>query len=377
MKLKIFLLLPLLNLSNLFAFEVKGPARTEIGFRFQSVARNLETKSTQGTKKREENLYLSRARVEVEVDWGNGFTQSLDIRNDDVNFEDKGVGNFELGNAYFKKVLNQGNFQHDFRVFKAKLDVSRTQTASSARLLYLNRPHSSDFASNYISQNRRSMNLQWNGSYKKALTWHFVIGDGTNSNDFNDALGNSVDSISEKRLVYGSKLRAYLWGKKQKSLDETFFNDDDFFSIGAGVFHQPRVIFKRGAQESTNDRTLANIELTLNYGDIRLMAEYFSFSKVHPNFSNSLDALGRGEAFYIQSEVMLTKKLSSFLRYENWDRVKSEKAYELNNYVAGFNYYYLRNTIKFGIYGDHEVNGSAFTQERKITSVLLTSMLHF
>jgi hypothetical protein len=177
------------------AFSVKGPVETKLGVRFQGVVRQQEIESHGGIKTTEQDMYLRRARLEYHLDWGNGFEQSLDIRNDNINLEDRGMGNFRLGDAYIKKVLERGSFKHDFRVFKAKVDISRSQTVSSADLIYLNRPQSSVFASSYISQNRRANNLQWNGTYKDKLAWHLVIGDGTQSEAFED-LSTAVRSAT-------------------------------------------------------------------------------------------------------------------------------------------------------------------------------------
>ena len=360
---------------NLLVEDLK-PNSYRIGTRLQGVMEHND-KSMQESNRVDQDFFLRRARLQVGFDWKNGWSQYMDIRNDRVNQGDKGEGDFNLGDAFISKKLSTGEFNHKFKFFRAKVDISRTQTVSSARILYLNRAKSSDFAANYISHNRRANNLQWNGDYKEKVEWQLVVGDGVQSASFTDALGKKADGVGDKKFIYGTKARVYLLGKKQKKLNETFFATDRLLSVGGGVFTQQDVRFSYGGESHVTDRTLTNLEITAVFGRLSLMGEFFHFSSVAPDFKNSLSQSVASQSFFLQSEYKLNDKWSLYARYEDWNKALSLENFTLENYVLGLNHYYQGNKTKFGFFVDQTRNDQNISSVPRDTSFLLTAMLHF
>lgn len=75
--------------------------------------------------------------------------------------------------------------------YRAKIDVSRTETVKSARVIHYDRPKVADEAAQYITHNRRGTNAQMYGEWNKKIHYQVAFGDGVYSGKLKDATGSS------------------------------------------------------------------------------------------------------------------------------------------------------------------------------------------
>jgi hypothetical protein len=359
------------------AKSVLVPTDFRLGTRLQSVMVNEEVEKRTGAVTSTQDFFLRRARLQVGLSWGNGWSQYFDIRNDKINKGNSGEGDFNLGDASLQYKKVSGDFVYKTKFFRSKVDVSRSSTVSSSRLLYLNRVKSVDFASNYISHNRRATNLQWNGSYKNRIDWHLVSGDSVESGSFDDVKGENAESISQDKFMVGAKVRFHIFENKSKKITETFFDGEDHFTIGAGAFHLPEFTVTYSGTSFKQERNLINTELSFHMGNFTLLSEYFNFSSISEDFTVNPSAHNESEAFYVQGEYKIVDKWRLFYRYEYWNKAKSKSDYDLRHYVLGVNHYIDNNNVRIGAYYDQVDYGSKLSSNKSSKSLLLTAMLHF
>ena len=125
------------------------------GVRIQGTFESLNTKDyTNNTDTTIQDAYLRRVRLEVAAGFGKHTSFVMDIRNDKAN---KGIendeGNFNVGDAYVKIKKPFNTSLINFKLYRAKIDVSRTETVKSARVIVYDRPYVADAAAQYISFN--------------------------------------------------------------------------------------------------------------------------------------------------------------------------------------------------------------------------------
>jgi len=145
----------------------------KVGVRVQGTLESKNTSYYPDTNKKDTSIndsYLRRVRLEVGAGFGEHISFSMDIRNDKSNYgiENK-EGQFSLGDAYIKIKKPFGSSLVNFKLFRSKIDVSRTETVKSARVIAYDRPYVADAAAQYISFNRRGSNLQMYGDWEKKI----------------------------------------------------------------------------------------------------------------------------------------------------------------------------------------------------------------
>ena len=366
----------------------ESPIQIRLGTRLQTVM-NFQTRNQLGSnsKLKETDAYIRRARLQVEVKYKEGIKFYMDVRNDNVNEGDGGEGDFNIGDAYIEVKELFGSKGLRLRAFRAKVDVSRSETVSSSKLLYLNRASIADEAAQYVSHNRRATNVQLLGDYG-FLDFQVVLGDGVSSGKFDDASGSSVDAIDSQLFMYGSKVRFSVFGeKKDKRLTETYFGKGWHASLGAGYFRTPEIEFREdsGAQGKLA-RELINLEATVHFRGLFLTAEAFRFNGVVRDFSQAAFSIGRSTGFYVQGEYVFSSlcHLAPFVRYEKWDRFDSASGYDFLSAVAGINWYLKGNNLRLGLVFQYDSydNNIVLTDGRgrssdKNRQILLTSMWHY
>lgn len=327
--------------------DEKGSEKSlRIGGRLQAL---LTSKSSEESQ----DYGLRRVRFNILYKPKKDYVINFDIRNDEANLNDKGERKFLIGDAYLEVSTPQYKYIDNFRFFRAKVDVSYTQTSSSKNLFNPQRAQVAEFASDFIVQNRRAANAQINGHVGK-LNYHAVIADGVHSQDFREPInnGNELDSIAYQKLTYGAKLRYYFRGDAKKNpIQDTYYGTGDVISLGVGHFRNDSITFElsNGSQVS-HARDLTNVELSVAQGAWRFLSEYFLFNGSVIDFSQSAkkDIFGRSSGYYAQTEYVFNK-WAPFISLEYFDQWDEKDHYAQVSKVFGVNYYENFEAQRYGI----------------------------
>lgn len=322
--------------------------KLKLGTRIQAIAKQLQTTDSNDDKSHNTDFYIRRMRLMLEIKYTEGWKFYADIRNDDVGKFDKGEQDFNIGDAFLEKKLNDSM---RLRLLRAKVDVSRTQTVSSARLLFLNRASIADHASQYVSHNRRAANAQLVGRFAEMFDYQLVIGDGVHSNKFYDAFDNTPsDGIVSQNAMIGAKIRVSPFkGARETKLREAYFGKEKVISFAFGAFNTSNIKIDNGTDEYTTSRTLYNLEANYHEGPLTILAEGFKFDGEFYNLTNS-NRIGSSSGYVIQGEYCLENYFAPFVRFETWDRFNQEDDMLHNAYVFGVNRYLKGEKFRYGVF---------------------------
>lgn len=341
----------------------KSELNLRIGARLQSLT-SISTSENEQTNSSltEQDFQARRVRLNVEASFRD-FTYYMDLRNDRANSKDSGENEFNIGDAYvYKPILKTKNSLHAIKLFRAKVDVSRSQTASSSELTFVNRPMISDFASHFISEGRRASNVQLVGTIYDQLTYQLVIGDGVYSGEFNDAKGNDIKQIERQNFMVGGKARFFPFqGWVDLKPTETYLGEGKHFSVGAGFFNTSNIFVENESSLNASvSRNLTNLEASGHYKEWFIQAEYFIFDGVIENHNVTTKYnIGKSEGWYVQGEKLFSDFywLAPFARYEIWDRFMSSGDYLSIGKLFGINWYANGNRFKVSL--AYEINKNA------------------
>ena len=323
------------------------------GVRIQSTFENRKIDYKDITKADESysDAYLRRVRFEVAAGFGKHASFVMDIRNDKANYEDKGEQEFNVGDAYVKIKKPFDTSLVNFKLYRAKIDVSRTETVKSARVLHYDRPQVADEAAQFITHNRRGTNAQVYGDWDKKIHYQIAFGDGIHSAKLKDSTGGSFSGdLEQKSYFYGAKLvLSPISGWEETSRTETYFAKGKHFEIGVAYWKSPDIKYDDGVVAQEIDHTLINAEISAHYKGAFVQAEYFDFDGVVQDWTNS--KVGKSDGWYATGEYVFEEfgYLAPFVRYEKWDKFKDTKDYELTSAMGGINWYLQGNTIKAGV----------------------------
>ncbi|MCM2350908.1 MAG: OprO/OprP family phosphate-selective porin [Bacteriovoracaceae bacterium] len=355
------------------AFDVR------LGARFQALASLTRDEGTSGDRQSSQDFYGRRVQLHLQADHSSGTTFYMDLRNDNVNKEDNGEGNFKVGAAYAVIPL-RGFPEHYLQLYRAKVDVSRTETISSAKLLFINRPYVADEAAQFVSHNRRAMNVQLNGRTENKFFYHLVVGDGVHGNEFNDASGNGVDRIERQNFMVGGRVRYNpISGWEYLELTENYFGEGKHFTVGGGVFNTSNIRFQQGPVEESVSRTLISTEFSFHYREFSFSSEYFHMNGVIEDHNAPILNQGKSEGYYFQSEWVFTRfhYLAPFARYEKWDRFIGTKDFETQGTLWGLNWYLNGNRFRVSLAYEEVLSGNAVANSSKVQVLHLASLWRF
>jgi len=361
------------------------------GVRIQGTFENerIDYKDASKTDTDLNDAYLRRVRFEVAAGFGHGASFVMDIRNDKSNYgiENK-EGNFNVGDAYVKIKKPFNTSLVNFKLYRAKIDISRTETVKSARVIAYDRPLVADAAAQYISFNRRGTNAQMYGDWKKKVHYQIAVGDSASPDKVIDAAGikgSSADvDMKDQSFFYGGKVRVSPFdGWEETKRTETYFGVGKHFSVGASYWNVPKLkgAATVGANNSNFDlnRELINLEISGHYNGFFAQAEYFKFDDVVETYNTNGNVnTGTSTGWYATSEYVFTDfyYIAPFVRYETWDRFDSEDGYDVTSKMAGINWYLRGNTTKVGIiYKEDEFGVN--TGDKEIKTVRIVSQWFF
>lgn len=295
-----------------------------------------------------QDAYLRRTRFEVAAGFGKHSSFVMDVRNDKANIEDKGEGGFNVGDAYVKIKKPFDTSLVNFKLYRAKIDISRTETVKSARVLVYDRPKVADEAAQFISENRRATNVQMYGDWNKKVHYQVAIGDATASDHSKDGTGDSFEGkIEDQNFFYGGKLRLSPFdGWEETARTETYFGEGKHFSVGVGYWKADGIKYDTG---DSTDHTLLNYELSAHYKNAFIQAEYFEFDGVVKDWSSN--ETGKSSGWYVTGEYVMPELsyIAPFFRYEKWDKYEDEEGHDYTSKMAGVNWYLRGNTTKVGL----------------------------
>jgi len=346
------------------------------GVRIQGTFENRRTEDlTSGATDSYYDAYLRRVRFEVAAGFNKYASFTMDVRNDKANYKDKGEQKFNVGDAYVKIKKPFGSSLVNFKLYRAKIDISRTETVKSARVIHYDRPHVADEAAQYITHNRRGTNAQMYGNWNKKVHYQVAFGDGVYSGKLKDAAGStfSASNFEQKNFFYGGKIVLSPFdGWEEKSRTETYFAQGKHFEVGAGYWVSPNINYSVGATPVTIDHKLLNLEMSAHYKGAFVQAEYFDFDGVAKNWTST--QTGKSNGWYATAEYCFADYgfVAPFVRYESWDKFKDANGYDLTSKMAGVNWYLMGNTIKAGITVQEDEYGVNIGNEKerriKVTS---------
>lgn len=344
----VMVLLALFFISDVFAQKPQagwgvtikeGDRLLKIGGRLQGIAQNRPSSEDQ-------NLYLRRVRVNLDYAPWQGNRFSFDLRNDNSNKKHQGDGQFEIGDAYWE-IKSSSEYIKHFRLFRAKVDVSYSQTSSSKNLFSPDRALPSEVASSFIVSGRRAPNAQINGAFGRTY-YQLAISEGISDEDIEPINGSrEVSEVLSQSLVLGGKLRYYLIGDPNKNIvQDTFYGRYDAFSIGLGHFSldHARLGLDNG-DEMTLSRKLTNLEISYSQGPFRFLAEAFLMEGIIGDIDNK--TVSHGEGSYGQFEYIISK-FAPYIGHEKMDYWTARDGHEVSGSYIGLNYYENMEAMRFG-----------------------------
>jgi hypothetical protein len=366
------------------------------GVRIQGTFENVDTTkyNNDGSIKSDTSLadgYLRRVRFEVAAGFGKHTSFVMDVRNDKAN---KGVnndeGNFNVGDAYVKIKKPFGDSLVNFKLYRAKIDISRTETVKSARVIVYDRPHVADAAAQYISFNRRASNVQVYGDWNKKVHYQIAAGSASSPDKIIDATGSKATSdgasIDEQSFFYGGKVVLSPFdGWEETKRTETYFGKGKHFSVGASYWAVPKLSGSVDINSTTTTtfnlkRELINLEASAHYNGLFVQAEYFKFKGMVQNWQNGNNAVvtGTSTGWYVTSEYVMPELnyIAPFARYESWNRFDDLDGYDVVSKLAGVNWYLRGNTTKVGLVYQKDEYG-VNTGNKDVTSMRVTSQWFF
>lgn len=330
------------------------------GVRIQGTLESKQTDYSNATKTDTtlQDAYLRRVRFEVAAGFGKHSSFVMDIRNDKSNYGIENVeGQFNVGDAYVKIKKPFNTSLLNFKLYRAKIDVSRTETVKSARVIAYDRPYVADAAAQYISFNRRGANVQAYGNWEKKIHYQIAAGSASNPDKVKDAIGNggSDVSITDQSFFFGGKVKLSPFnGWEEKKVTETYMGRGKHFTVGAAYWFIPQMKGSIGTNTDNLDikRSLVNIELSGHYKGFMAQAEYFDFGDTVEDISASVLNVGSSTGWYATSEYVFSDfyYVAPFIRYESWDRFNEKDGYDITSSIAGVNWYLRGNTTKVGLY---------------------------
>jgi len=315
-----------------------------------------------------EDAYLRRARLEVGAGFGEHTSFIMDIRNDRVNQFLRDEGEFTIGDAYVQIKKPFDTSLVNFRMYRAKIDVSRSETIKSAYLVAYDRPLVADAAANFISFNRRAANVQMLGDWKNKIHYQIATGDSINGSGISDLLGERLFEITDQSLFYGGKiLLSPFNGWEETKKTETYMGVGKHFSVGAAYWTVPEIKGKTtfsGADFDLNHQ-LINIEASAHYKGLLVQSEFFKFKDVVENWAAPVLNIGDSDGWYVLSEYVIPDfyYIAPFVRYEEWDRFIGIDNTDVNSFLTGVNWYLRGNTTKIGFVYEKTTAGANIIDE--------------
>lgn len=351
------------------------------GVRIQGTFENIDTtkyklNSTVKSKSNVSDAYLRRVRFEVAAGFNKWTSFTMDVRNDKANYGDKGEQTFNVGDAYVKIKKPFNTSLVNFKLYRAKIDISRTETVKSARVIAYDRPKVTDEAAQYITHNRRGTNIQAYGNWNKKIHYQVAVGDGVYSGKLKDASGTKFSgSLTQSSFFYGGKIVLSPFdGWEETSRTETYFAKGKHFEIGAGYWGSDNIYINKPARKI--DHTLRNLEISAHYRGLFVQAEYFDFDGVVKDWATA--QTGKSTGWYATSEYVIESLnyLAPFVRYESWNKFKGAADYDYTAATAGVNWYLKGNSIKAGLVYQTEKYGKNIGY-KDVDTVRLTSQFFF
>ena len=346
------------------------------GVRIQSTFEDKS--SSDGTSS--QDAYLRRTRFEAAAGFNKYASFVMDIRNDKANYQQKGEQTFNVGDAYVKIKKPFDTSLVNFKLYRAKIDVSRTETVKSARVIAYDRPKVADNAAQYITHNRRGTNAQMYGDWNKKVHYQVAVGDSTYEGKLADANGKKTSNITKQSFFYGGKLRLSPFdGWEETKRTESYMGVGKHFSVGAGYWTVPSIQAEgtTGAKTDLNNE-LINLEISGHYNGFFAQAEYFKFKDTVKDWTDTTLVTGKSTGWYATSEYVFKDLayLAPFIRYEKWDKFDAATGFDYTAKTAGVNWYLRGNTTKVGLYVQKEKFGAEIGN-KKDTTIRLTSQWFF
>lgn len=326
----------------------------KLGTRLQSTFESRNTNYVDNTKDVTLNdAYMRRVRLEVEAGFDKHTSFTMDIRNDNANAKDTGEGTFNIGDAYLQIAKPFDSSLVNFKLYRGKIDVSRSETSKSSYLIHYDRPHVADEAAQFITHNRRGTNAQMFGDWDKKIHYQIASGDGVAGTTLKDAKGVASTGVTSQNFFYGGKVKLSPFsGWEETKVTETYMGQGQHFTLGAAYWKTANIVTKN-MPTAPLDHELINLEASAHYKGASVSAEYFAFDGVVKDWTKGTAAgnIGKSTGWYAQGEYVLPELgyIAPFFRYESWNKFKDASGYDLKSRIGGINWYLRGNTTKIGL----------------------------
>ncbi|HQS67419.1 MAG TPA: hypothetical protein PLM93_09580 [Sulfuricurvum sp.] len=360
----------------------------KLGVRLQSTFETRNKDYADNSKDVKTNdAYMRRTRLEVEAGFDKHTSFVMDLRDDKANAEDKGEQTFNVGDAYLNIKKPFDTSLVNFKLYRGKIDVSRSETAKSAYNVHYDRAHVADEAAQYITHNRRGTNAQMYGDWEKKVHYQVAMGDGVYSGATSDAKGKTLSSfggsVKSQDFFYGGKLKLSPFdGWEETEITETYMGQGKHFTVGAAYWKTGNIVTSGLTNNVNVDHELVNLEASAHYNGASVTAEYFNFDGVVKDFTSAtVKQVGKSTGWYAQAEYVFTDFgfVAPFYRYESWNKFKDAAAgenFDLTSKIAGVNWYLRGNTTKVGFSVQNDTYGKTLGDYTD-TRFKLTSQFHF
>lgn len=314
-------------------------ARLQPRIDFGDLARN----GTTGQYESESDLYIRRARLEIDGHITKALTYNLTLaadRSSQATRTANGGGgvNFDIHYAFLDY-----KFADPFRLRfgEYKLPLSRVSLSSSSKQLLVERPASTEAAKSFFGDYEQT-NLQAYGKLADGVfNYYLAIGDGTAAPASGTAT-NATGVESDVAFVGRVELSPPGWVEKGKS--DAHLGKGKHLTFGLHAGQQKGLKSLTSATET--DRSLFGGDVSFHLGGFTAQAEYNTWKTETTGAANV-----EPEGWYVQLGYLIPgTSFEPAVRYETFDRNSSGTTDREDKITtAGFNWYFKGHSMKLGV----------------------------
>lgn len=304
---------------------------------------DLVRNGTTGQFESESDLYLRRARLEIDGHITKRLTYNLTLsadRSSQASRTANGAGgvDFDIHYAYLDYKFAD---PFSLRFGEYKLPLSRVSLTSSSKQLLVERPASTEAAKGFFGDYEQA-NLQAHGKLADGVfNYYFAIGDGT-ANPANGTATNATGVESNVAYVGRIELSPPGWIEKGKS--DAHLGKGKHLAFGLHAGQQNALKSLTAATET--DRSLMGGDVSFHIGGFTAQVEYNTWKT---ETTGAADVEPKG--WYAQLGYFIPgANIEPAMRYEVFDRNSNATTDREDKITTvGLNWYFKGHSMKLGI----------------------------
>lgn len=284
----------------------------------------------------ESDLYIRRARLEFGGDLIKSLTYAFHLSGD--KWQQKGHDDeIEIFYAYLDyKFFNELSV----RFGKAKLPYSRISIMSSARLLLLENPVSTEAAKKFFDDHQQPQLLLHGKFLEGILAYYLAAGDGWEEGK-TLRVGNTVRKANPL-FVGRIELSPPGWIEEKKS--DAHLGEGRHLSLGVHYAIQDSIEYRENTFEE--DRYLFGFDLSGHWEGVTAQFEYNQWEE---DFTDPTQRNREPKGWYLQAGYFIKARklnLEPTARYEEFDQDSNATDKEQKVWTVGANWYAKGHTLK-------------------------------